>query len=114
MGRKKPLGSGNKREKSNGENSKTQDGKVAAETRDAQARDTQEPPARPNAPRRVGQAPRRTQGAAQDVVGGKSHCRMFAAGGSQGAPPAAALCSRECEKKLGRAHVSSKPFCKSP
>ena len=87
-GQKKPLGSGNKREKSNGKNSKTQDGKVAAETRDAetrdaQTRDAQKPSARRNAARRVGQAHRRTQGAAPGVVAGKSHCRMFAAGGSQ-------------------------------
>ena len=87
-GQKKPLGSGNKREKSNGQNSKTQDGKVAAETRDAQARDAQKPSARRNAAPRVGQAPRRTQGAAPGVVAGKAHCRMLAAGGSQQVPPA--------------------------
>ena len=87
-GQKKPLGSGNKREKSNGQNSKTQDGKVAAETRDAETRDAQKPSARRNAARRIGQAPRRTQGATPGVVAGKSHCRMFAAGGSQRMPPA--------------------------
>jgi hypothetical protein len=90
-GQKKPLGSGNKREKSNGQNSKTQDGKIAAETRDAETRDAetrdaQDPSARPNAPRRVGQAPRRTQGAAQDVVANTSHGRMFSAGGPQWMP----------------------------
>jgi len=76
------------REKSNGQNSKTQDDKVGAETCDAQARDSQESSTRPNAPRRGGQAPRRPQGAAQGVVAGQSHWRRFAAGGSQWVRPA--------------------------
>jgi hypothetical protein len=51
------------RERSHGQNCKTQGCKVDAEARDAETRDAQEPSARPTAPRRVGQASRHTQGA---------------------------------------------------
>jgi len=110
-GQKKPLGSGNKREKSNGQNSKTQDGKVAAETRDAETRDAQTPSARRNAARRVGQAPRRTQGAAQDVVAGTLHCACLRPEAHNGCLRPQCLCHREARrKKSSRAHVSIKPF----
>jgi hypothetical protein len=101
------------REKSNGQNSKTQDGKVDAETRDAKTRDAQEPSSRPSSPPRIGQAPRRTQGAAQRVVAGKSHCRMLPAGGSRRVRPAEIVSARR-QKNPGRTHIAIKAFRKAP
>src|SRR5262249_26718021 len=103
------------REKSHGQNCKTQGCKVDAEAHNAETRDAQQPSARPNTPRRVGQASRR----AQDARGSASPLiNRIGAGLRPEAPNGCVrpkrLRSPLCANKNSVAHSFITTCCKTP